>query len=51
MITPDGSGVTMWFIAGPMIALVCNRHGISIERKERKEIEHLNLKSTVTVDS
>ncbi len=35
-ITPDGSGVTMWFIAGPMIAL----YGIGmavIERKERKK--------------
>jgi sec-independent protein translocase protein TatC len=21
IITPDGSGITMWFIAGPMIAL------------------------------
>ncbi|MGY5149110.1 MAG: twin-arginine translocase subunit TatC [Candidatus Nitrosopumilus sp. bin_68KS] len=37
VITPDGSGVTMWFIAGPMIAL----YGIGmvvIERKERKKL-------------
>ncbi|KAF6247631.1 twin-arginine translocase subunit TatC [Nitrosopumilus sp. b3] len=37
IITPDGSGVTMWFIAGPMIAL----YGIGmavIERKERKKL-------------
>ena len=26
VITPDGSGVTMWFIAGPMIALIHCRH-------------------------
>jgi len=35
VITPDGSGVTMWFIAGPMIALYFV--GIFfIERHERK---------------
>ncbi|QLH06642.1 twin-arginine translocase subunit TatC [Nitrosopumilus ureiphilus] len=37
VITPDGSGVTMWFIAGPMIAL----YGVGmaiIERKERKKL-------------
>lgn len=34
-ITPDGSGVTMWFIAGPMIALYVAGMVI-IERKERK---------------
>ena len=38
-ITPDGSGITMWFIAGPMIGLyfggmiVAERH----ERKNKKE--------------
>ena len=35
VITPDGSGVTMWFIAGPMIGL----YGVGmaiIERRERK---------------
>jgi len=35
IITPDGSGITMWFIAGPMIALYFAGIGI-IERKERK---------------
>ncbi|MCV0392162.1 MAG: twin-arginine translocase subunit TatC [Nitrosopumilus sp.] len=36
VITPDGSGVTMWFIAGPMIALYVAGM-IIIERKERKK--------------
>ncbi|MFQ5781528.1 MAG: twin-arginine translocase subunit TatC [Nitrosopumilus sp.] len=37
VITPDGSGVTMWFIAGPMIALYAA--GIfAIERKEREKL-------------
>ena len=35
VITPDGSGVTMWFIAGPMIGLYLAGMVI-IERKERK---------------
>jgi len=34
IITPDGSGVTMWFIAGPMIALYLAGM-VLIERKER----------------
>ena len=34
VVTPDGSGVTMWFIAGPMIALYLAGM-ILIERKER----------------
>ncbi|MHA7647355.1 twin-arginine translocase subunit TatC [Nitrosopumilus sp. S4] len=37
VITPDGSGVTMWFIAGPMIALY-SAGMIIIERKERKKL-------------
>jgi len=37
VITPDGSGVTMWFIAGPMIALYFAGM-IIIERKERKKL-------------
>lgn len=37
VITPDGSGVTMWFIAGPMIALYVTGM-ILIERKERKKL-------------
>jgi len=37
VITPDGSGVTMWFIAGPMIALYVIGM-IIIERKERKKL-------------
>ncbi len=36
VITPDGSGVTMWFIAGPMIALYLTGMVI-IERNERKK--------------
>jgi len=36
VITPDGSGVTMWFIAGPMIALY-GAGMLIIERKERKK--------------
>jgi len=35
IITPDGSGVTMWFIGGPMIALYVTGM-FFIERKERK---------------
>ena len=37
VITPDGSGVTMWFIAGPMIGLYVTGMAI-IERRERKEL-------------
>ncbi|QUC65355.1 twin-arginine translocase subunit TatC [Nitrosopumilus sp. K4] len=37
VITPDGSGVTMWFIGGPMIALYVAGM-IIIERKERKKL-------------
>jgi len=37
VITPDGSGVTMWFIAGPMIALYFAGMAF-IERKERKKL-------------
>lgn len=37
VITPDGSGVTMWFIAGPMIALY-SAGMVIIERKERKKL-------------
>ncbi len=35
VITPDGSGVTMWFIAGPMIALYLAGM-FAIERREQK---------------
>ena len=35
IITPDGSGVTMWFIAGPMIALYLAGM-VFIERKQRE---------------
>lgn len=35
VITPDGSGVTMWFIAGPMITLYITGMAI-IEHKEKK---------------
>ena len=37
VITPDGSGVTMWFIAIPMIVLYVAGM-IVIERKERKKL-------------
>jgi len=37
VVTPDGSGVTMWFIAGPMIALYLAGM-IVIEHKERKKL-------------
>ncbi|MXX21293.1 MAG: twin-arginine translocase subunit TatC [Cenarchaeum sp. SB0665_bin_23] len=36
IITPDGSGITMWFVAGPMIALYLAGMLI-IERKKRAE--------------
>ena len=38
VITPDGSGVTMWFIAGPMIALYLVGMLI-VERKEKETIK------------
>ena len=38
IITPDGSGVTMWFIAGPMIALY-TAGMIIIERKDRQKLK------------
>lgn len=37
LITPDGSGVTMWFIAGPMIGLYVAGMAV-IERNERKRL-------------
>ena len=37
IITPDGSGVTMWFIAGPMIGLYAAGM-LLIERKERQKL-------------
>ncbi len=37
VITPDGSGVTMWFIAGPMIVLYLAGM-IGIERKGRQKV-------------
>ena len=40
VITPDGSGVTMWFIGGPMIALYVAGM-LFVERKER-QIRTLN---------
>jgi len=47
VITPDGSGVTMWFIAGPMIALYTIGM-IFIERKERKK--NRTFKSEINKD-
>ena len=37
LITPDGSGVTMWFVAGPMIILYIIGM-LAIERKEKRSI-------------
>ena len=38
VITPDGSGVTMWFIAGPMIGLYLAGM-ILVERKEKQTLK------------
>ena len=38
VITPDGSGVTMWFIAGPMIGLYLAGM-VLIERREKKKTQ------------
>ena len=38
IITPDGSGVTMWFIAGPMIGLYLAGM-ILVERKEKQTLK------------
>jgi sec-independent protein translocase protein TatC len=38
VITPDGSGITMWFIAGPMFALYLAGM-FFVERKENKNIK------------
>jgi len=37
VITPDGTGVTMWFVSAPMIALYIAGM-VVIERKERKKL-------------
>jgi sec-independent protein translocase protein TatC len=42
IVTPDGSGVTMWFIAVPMMALYFGGMAV-IERKKSKK--DLNLKT------
>jgi sec-independent protein translocase protein TatC len=38
VITPDGSGVTMWFIAGPMIGLYLAGMAL-VERKEKQTVK------------
>jgi sec-independent protein translocase protein TatC len=38
VITPDGSGVTMWFIAGPMIGLYLAGMAL-VERKEKQTLK------------
>ena len=38
LVTPDGSGVTMWFIAGPMIGLYLAGM-ILVERKEKQAVK------------
>ncbi len=42
IVTPDGSGITMWFIAAPMMALYL---GGMIVIKHKKRKKDLNLKS------
>jgi sec-independent protein translocase protein TatC len=42
IITPDGSGITMWFVAGPMIALYLLGI-VFIERREKKKAKLENL--------
>jgi sec-independent protein translocase protein TatC len=37
LVTPDGSGVTMWFVAGPMIVLYVIGM-LAIERRERRNM-------------
>jgi sec-independent protein translocase protein TatC len=37
LVTPDGSGVTMWFVAGPMIVLYVIGM-LVIERRERRNM-------------
>jgi sec-independent protein translocase protein TatC len=37
LVTPDGSGVTMWFVAGPMIVLYVIGMFV-IERRERRNM-------------
>jgi len=40
IITPDGSGLTMWFVAGPMIALYLIGM-LAIERRARRRLRIL----------
>jgi sec-independent protein translocase protein TatC len=42
IITPDGSGITMWFVAGPMIALYLLGI-VFIERREKNKAKLENL--------
>jgi sec-independent protein translocase protein TatC len=42
IVTPDGSGVTMWFIAIPMVALYLGGIIVIEHKKDKKD---LNLKS------
>jgi sec-independent protein translocase protein TatC len=42
IITPDGSGVTMWFIAGPMIALYLLGI-VFIQRREKNRMRMENI--------
>jgi len=44
IITPDGSGITMWFIAGPMILLYFVGMYFA-EKKEKNSIAPNNLKN------
>jgi sec-independent protein translocase protein TatC len=42
IITPDGSGITMWFVAGPMIALYLLGI-VFIERREKNRLKLENM--------
>ncbi len=40
IITPDGSGITMWFISGPMLALyLIGIAIIKLKERNKKEIQ------------
>jgi sec-independent protein translocase protein TatC len=45
VITPDGSGITMWLMTGPMIGLYLAGLVI-IEQKEKTKHKKLNIETT-----
>ena len=48
VITPDGSGVTMWFIGGPMLALYFAGMFV-IERKARVVVKKTQITNTYLI--